>query len=44
MSEALREDVKAALRRHDHDADDLRELSEAFDALAEKYDNQDDIL
>lgn len=43
-SEELREDVKEVLRRHDHDADDLRELSAKISNLAERYDAQDDVF
>lgn len=40
----LLDDVKAVLRQHDHDADDLRELAGRFERLANKYDAQDDVF
>lgn len=43
-NEELREDVKAALRRHDPDADALRTLAGDFEELAERYEAQDDVL
>lgn len=40
----FRDDVKAAIRRHDPDAADLRALAADLEELAERYDRLDDAL
>lgn len=40
----FREDFKKILRRHDPDADELRSLAGDLEALAERYETQENIL
>lgn len=44
MSEDLRVDVKATIRKHDPDADTLRSLAADLERLADRYETQDEIL
>jgi hypothetical protein len=44
MSDEFREDVKETIRRHDPDAATLRALSDDLDALADRYETQEEIL
>jgi len=44
MSEEFREEVKSVVRRHDPSADELRGLACDLEALADRYDRQDEIL
>jgi len=44
MSDEFREDIKSIIRKHDPTADELRSLSDDLDTLAERYDEQDDVL
>lgn len=40
----FREDIRAVIRRHDPDSDELRSLSDDLEALAERYEKQEDVL
>lgn len=44
MTEELREDVRAAVRRHDPGADELRDLASDLERLADRYEVQGEIL
>lgn len=41
-AEELRDDVLATIRRHDHDADDLRDIAERLERMAERYEIQEE--
>jgi len=43
-SSEFREDVRGVIRRHDPDADALRDLAADLERLANRYDEQDDLL
>ena len=42
--EEFREDVKAAVRRHDPSAEELRTLASDLQTLADRYDEQEAVL
>lgn len=44
MSDEFREDIRQVIRRHDPSADDLRDLSDDLETLAERYETQDEVL
>jgi len=43
-SEELREDVKTAIKRHDPDADSLRDLAGDLEELANRYEAAEEVL
>ena len=43
-SEELREDVKTAIKRHDPDADALRDLADDLEDLADRYEATEEVL
>jgi len=40
----FREEVRAVIRRHDPNSDELRDLATDLERLADRYDEQKDIL
>lgn len=44
MSDEFREDVKAAVRKNDPSAEDLRTLAADLERLAEKFETTDAVL
>lgn len=42
--ESFREDVRAAIRKHDPDAEELRSLADSLEVLAERYDTQESVI
>jgi len=44
MTEEFRDEVRAAIRRHDPTADDLRSLSDDLEQLANRYETQQEVV
>lgn len=42
--ESFREEISAVVRRHDPGADELRDLAEDLETLADRYNTQESIL
>ena len=42
--ESFRDDVRATIRKHDPDADELRNLAGDLEELADRYETQESVL
>lgn len=44
MSEEFRDEIRSVIRRHDPTADELRSLAGDLETLAERYEQQQEVL
>lgn len=42
--ESFRDEIRASIRRHDPDAEALRDLASDLETLADRYDDQSEVL